>query len=157
MLITGFLLPGDSGLIACYLSDFFVVPLQSWSLRCYKWLVLNWRKYAIKNNSCNSSNDLMRLMEALQFNSVGSTGCEARLNTAASLIYQLIKCYLLSHPMNKYVVITAMVVLDSPLPSTPQRSYCEIEYNLPVTAFISTRVKVDKIAVFKFIPNTGFC
>ena len=113
MLITGFLLPGDSGLIACYLSDFFVVPLQSWSLRCYKWLVLNWRKYAIKNNSCNSSNDLMRLMEALQFNSVGSTGCEARLNTAASLIYQLIKCYLLSHPMNKYVVITVAAVLQS--------------------------------------------
>lgn len=153
MLITGFLLPGDSGLIACYLSDFFVVPLQSWSLRCYKWLVLNWRKYAIKNNSCNSSNDLMRLMEALQFNSVGSTGCEARLNTAASLIYQLIKCYLLSHPMNKYVVITVALSYSQ----SQHISYCEIEYNLPVTAFISTRVKVDKIAVFKFIPNTGFC
>ena len=153
MLITGFLLPGDSGLIAGYLSDFFVVPLQSWSLRCYKWLVLNWRKYAIKNNSCNSSNDLMRLMEALQFNSVGSTGCEARLNTAASLIYQLIKCYLLSHPMNKYVVITVALSYSQ----SQHISYCEIEYNLPVTAFISTRVKVDKIAVFKFIPNTGFC
>ena len=153
MLITGFLLPGDSGLIAGYLSDFFVVLLQSWSLRCYKWLVLNWRKYAIKNNSCNSSNDLMRLMEALQFNSVGSTGCEARLNTAASLIYQLIKCYLLSHPMNKYVVITVALSYSQ----SQHISYCEIEYNLPVTAFISTRVKVDKIAVFKFIPNTGFC
>ena len=65
----------------------------------------------------------------------------------------MIKCYLLSLPMNKYVVITAMVVLDSPLPSTPQRSYCEIEYNLPVTPIFYNRVKVDKITVFKFIPK----
>ena len=95
----------------------------------------------------------MRLMEALQFNSVGSTGCEARLNTAASLIYQLIKCYLLSHPMNKYVVITVALSYSQ----SQHISYCEIEYNLPVTAFISTRVKVDKIADFKFISKTGFC
>ena len=66
----------------------------------------------------------------------------------------MIKCYLLSLPMNKYVVITAMVVLDSPLPGTLQRSYCEIEYNLPVTPiYFIPRVKVDKIALFKFIPQ----
>ena len=55
--------------------------------------------------------------------------------------------------MNKYVVITVALSYSQ----SQHISYCEIEYNLPVTAFISTRVKVDKIAVFKFIPNTGFC
>ena len=89
-------------------------------------------------------------MEALQFNSVGSTGCEARLNTAASLIYQLIKCYLLSHPMNKYVVITVALSYSQ----SQHISYCEIEYNLPVTPiYFIPRVKVDKIALFKFIPQ----
>ena len=66
----------------------------------------------------------------------------------------MIKCYLLSLPMNKYVVITAMVVLNSPLASTPQRSYCEIEYNFSVTAiFYPPGSKLTKLLSSNLSPK----
>ena len=83
--------PGSTNTVSAFLQSVNWIPGPSWwdffvcwSSKCYKWLVLNWRKYAIKNNS---SNDLMRLMEALQFNSAGKTGCEAKLNTGPDSKY----------------------------------------------------------------------